>query len=96
MPQTRFAVAAAFLVALALAMGGCAENRATFFIELVKVPEDDCTVESSEDGNGAEIGGTTCFWWALCRDRRLAAEALVWPGDVGAQDPPNLARLAVV
>lgn len=46
MPDKR----AVALLALALAMVGCAENRASFFIELIKVPDSDCTVGDSEEG----------------------------------------------
>jgi hypothetical protein len=36
-------------VVLVVALAGCAENRASFFIQQINVPSSDCIVESSED-----------------------------------------------
>jgi hypothetical protein len=46
MPVTR----AVAVVALSLGLIGCAENRASFFVEMIKVPTGECVVESNEEG----------------------------------------------
>ena len=57
-----------FLMALALAAGltGCAENRASFFIQQINVPSSECIVESDEEspyrtGGVLDVGFTDSY-----------------------------------
>jgi len=47
MSTLRLVVSGALVCAL---LSGCAENRASFFVQLIKAPNTECIVESSEDG----------------------------------------------